>query len=262
MKKIDSRTVWISDIHLGFKGCQAEALSDFLHSLSCERLYLVGDIIDVWNMKRGLYWPQSHNNIARTILGLAKRGIEVIYIPGNHDEIFRQYNGLTFGNIKIKNRVIHHTADGKKLMVMHGDEFDSVIKCNPLLAHVGCHAYDYLLEINHWLNLLRKRLGKPYWSISSYLKYKVKNAVNFISQYENILANAARAENVDGVVCGHIHHAQIDMIENIQYFNTGDWVESCTALVEDFNGKITLVRWLDDASNQPKVDVCNISEAA
>ena len=243
MKNIEARTIWISDVHLGFKGCQADALSHFLHSISCEKLYLVGDIIDVWNMKRGLFWPQEHNNIARTVLGLAKKGIEVIYIPGNHDEILRQYNGLSFGNIKIRNRVVHETANGKKLMVMHGDEFDSVIKCHPFVAQVGCYAYDYLLEINHWVNMLRKKLGKPYWSISAYLKYKVKNAVNFISQYEHILADAARAEGVDGIVCGHIHHAQVDKIGEIDYYNTGDWVESCTALLEGYDGEISLIRW-------------------
>lgn len=262
MKKVTGRSVWISDIHLGFMGCQAEALADFLQAISCEKLYLVGDIIDVWNMKRGLYWPQSHNNIARIILDMAKQGVEVIYIPGNHDEVLRHYNGLGFGNIKIKNRVIHHTADGKRLMVMHGDEFDSVIKFNPLLAHIGCHAYDYLIRINQYVNAIRKKFGKPYWSLSAYLKYKVKNAINFISQYEHILAHAAKSEKVDGVICGHIHHAEIKTIEGIQYFNTGDWVESCTALVEDFNGKIKLVRWLEQLEQENQPEPSNIEKAA
>lgn len=262
MKKVTGRSVWISDIHLGFMGCQAEALADFLQAISCEKLYLVGDIIDVWNMKRGLYWPQSHNNIARIILDMAKQGVEVIYIPGNHDEVLRHYNGLGFGNIKIKNRVIHHTADGKRLMVMHGDEFDSVIKFNPLLAHIGCHAYDYLIRINQYVNAIRKKFGKPYWSLSAYLKYKVKNAINFISQYEHILAHAAKSEKVDGVICGHIHHAEIKTIEGIQYFNTGDWVESCTALVEDFNGKIKLVRWVEQLEQENQPEPSNIEKAA
>lgn len=262
MKKVTGRSVWISDIHLGFMGCQAEALADFLQAISCEKLYLVGDIIDVWNMKRGLYWPQSHNNIARIILDMAKQGVEVIYIPGNHDEVLRHYNGLGFGNIKIKNRVIHHTADGKRLMVMHGDEFDSVIQLNPLLAHIGCHAYDYLIRINQYVNAIRKKFGKPYWSLSAYLKYKVKNAINFISQYEHILALAAKSEKVDGVICGHIHHAEIKTIEGIQYFNTGDWVESCTALVEDFNGKIKLVRWLEQLEQENQPEPSNIEKAA
>ena len=262
MTKIDARTLWISDVHLGFKGCHADALSDFLHSISCEKLYLVGDIVDLWNMKRGLYWPQAHNDIARTILGLAKKGVEVVYIPGNHDELLRKYNGESLGNIKIRNRVIHETADGKKLLVMHGDEFDSVINCYPLLAHIGCYAYDYLLEINRLVNLLRKRLGKPYWSISAYIKYKVKNAVNFISQYETLLAEAARNEQVDGVVCGHIHHAKIDTIDDILYYNTGDWVESCTALVEDFDGNIRLVRWLDELNSRETPSVRRFPKAA
>lgn len=256
------RTVWISDVHLGFKGCQADALVRFLKTVECEQIYLVGDIIDIWNMKRGLYWPQAHNNVLRTLLGMAKKGTRVIYVPGNHDEIFRAYNGMHFGNVQIRTRTIHTTADGKRLLVLHGDEFDSVIKSSPILAHIGNFAYDQLLDLNYHINKARKWMGKPYWSLAGYLKYKVKNAVSFISKYEETLASAARHEKADGIVCGHIHHAEISMIKGVHYYNTGDWVESCTALVEDAKGNITLLRLNDYAQHESSNSGTNHSDQA
>ncbi len=240
------RTIWISDVHLGFKGCNADYLLDFLKATQCEYLYLIGDIIDVWAMKRSLYWPQAHNNVIRSILGKAKHGTQVIYIPGNHDELFRDYIGMTLGNIKIQRNAIHLTADGRKLLMLHGDEFDSVIRYSRLLTYLGDVAYGILLQLNRVVNFIRRKLDCPYWSIAAYLKQKVKNAVNVISDFEQAISREAERHNVDGVVCGHIHHAAIKEINNILYCNDGDWVESCTAMVENHDGGLQIIHWADE----------------
>lgn len=257
------RSIWISDVHLGFRGCAAEFLLDFLHSIECETLYLVGDIVDVWELKRRVFWPQAHNNVIRTILGKAKKGTKVIYIPGNHDEIFRDYCGMDFGNVQVRRNAIHETADGRRLLVMHGDEMDQVVKCSRFLAVLGSRAYDLLLWLNRYVNAVRKLFGRPYWSLAAFLKHKVKNAVNFISSFEKGVAHEARRHGADGVVCGHIHRAEITQIEGILYCNDGDWVESCTALAENFEGTLKILRWTDrehetvktqDAARQPASD--------
>lgn len=241
------RSVWLSDIHLGNRGCKADFLLHFLHSVECENLFLVGDIIDMWSMRRkGFYWPQKHNNVVRSILGKSKHGTRVIYIPGNHDEDFREFDGTVFGNVEIHNRYIHMTADNKRLLMLHGDEFDSVIRCSKLVGYLGDTAYDFLLYLNRWLNVFRRKLGFPYWSISAYLKHKVKNAVNVISKFEQAVAYEARRSNVDGLVCGHIHHAEIRNIDGVLYCNDGDWVESCTAMVEHEDGKLEILHWSDE----------------
>ncbi|MGD8743650.1 MAG: UDP-2,3-diacylglucosamine diphosphatase [Granulosicoccaceae bacterium] len=241
------RSIWLSDIHLGNRGCKADFLLHFLHSVECENLFLVGDIIDMWSMRRkGFYWPQKHNNVVRSILGKSKNGTKVIYIPGNHDEDFREFDGTVFGNVEIHNRYIHVTADNKRLLMLHGDEFDSVIRCSKLVGYLGDTAYDFLLYINRWLNVFRRKLGFPYWSISAYLKHKVKNAVNVISKFEQAVAYEAKRSNVDGLVCGHIHHAEIRHIEGVLYCNDGDWVESCTAMVEHEDGKLEILHWSDE----------------
>jgi UDP-2,3-diacylglucosamine pyrophosphatase LpxH len=239
------RTVWISDVHLGFRGCSAEMLLDFLHSIECETLYLVGDIVDVWNMKRGLYWPQAHNNVVRSLLGKAKHDTRVVFVPGNHDEVFRDYEGMEFGNIVIQREVEHELKDGRRLLVLHGDDFDSVVQASPWLAKLGSHAYDVLLYCNRWVNWARRHLGLHYWSLAGYLKHRVKNAVNYISNFEEALAHEARSRGLDGVVCGHIHHAEIRDIDGVQYLNCGDWVESHTALVERHDGSVELLHWRD-----------------
>jgi UDP-2,3-diacylglucosamine pyrophosphatase LpxH len=239
------RTVWISDVHLGFRGCSAELLLDFLHSVECETLYLVGDIVDVWNMKRGVYWPQSHNNVVRSLLGKAKHDTRVVFVPGNHDEVFREYEGMEFGNIFIQREVEHELKDGRRFLVLHGDDFDSVVQCSPWLAKLGSHAYDALLYCNRWINWGRRHFGLHYWSLAGYLKHKVKNAVNYISNFEEALAHEARSRGLDGVVCGHIHHAEIRDIDGVQYLNCGDWVESHTALVERHDGQVELLCWRD-----------------
>ncbi len=240
------RSIWLSDIHLGSKGCKADFLLDFLRSTECEHLYLVGDIIDMWAMKRGLYWPQAHNNVIRTILGKAKHNTKVVYIPGNHDHPFREYDGMTFGNVTICCKAFHTTADGRKLLILHGDEFDNVIRYSKFLAHLGDHAYNLLLKLNHYVNYCRRKFNRPYWSLAAYLKHKVKNAVNVISDFEQAVAYQAAQENVDGLVCGHIHHAEIRDINGILYCNDGDWVESCTALTEAHDGSLQLIHWADE----------------
>lgn len=246
-QKLKVRSVWISDIHLGFRGCSAELLLDFLHHVECDYLYLVGDIIDVWEMKKRMFWPQAHNNVIRTVLGKAKHDTRVIYVPGNHDEVLRDYDGAVFGNVEIRNEVVHTTANQRKLLILHGDQFDSVVKCSPLLARIGGRLYDYLLRANLCVNYVRRKLGFPYWSLAAFLKHKVKNAVQYISNFEEAVAREAARQDVDGVVCGHIHRAEISRRHDIDYFNCGDWVESCTALVEHSDGQMELLDWTQRA---------------
>lgn len=257
--KLKFRTVWISDTHLGTSGCNAELLHDFLHSIKPETLYLVGDIIDGWRLKRGWYWPPRHNDIIRRVLKLANKGTRVVYIPGNHDEALRDYTGLAFGGVEIMSEAIHTTADGKRFLVLHGDEFDGVVLYARWLAFLGDAGYSALLRLNVTFNAVRRRFGLPYWSLSAYIKHRVKNAVAFISHFEEVVAHAARERGVDGVVCGHIHSAEIRDFDGITYMNDGDWVESCTALVEHADGSIEILDWaartraLHGASSAPAV---------
>jgi UDP-2,3-diacylglucosamine pyrophosphatase LpxH len=237
------RTIWISDIHLGTKGCNAELLLDFLHSVECETLYLVGDIIDGWRLKKGWYWPDSHNEVVRRILKIAHKGTRVVFIVGNHDEMLRDYAGFSFGGITLALEAIHETADGKRLLITHGDAFDGVVLYARWLAFLGDQAYTLMLRANVWLNAIRKRLGMPYWSLSSYLKKRVKNAVQYVCAFEDAVAREATERGVDGVVCGHIHCAEIRQIGDVTYYNDGDWVESCTALVEAADGSMSILDW-------------------
>lgn len=241
------RTVFISDVHLGSRGCSADYLLDFLHSVQCDTLYLVGDIIDLWSMKRSFFWPQSHSNVIRTILGKAKHGTRVIYIPGNHDAPFREHVGMQFGNVEIMQDAIHETADGRRFWVLHGDDFDNVIKASPLLSYVGHHLYDFILWLNRHVNSVRRRFGFSYWSVAAFLKGKMKNAMKYIANYERALASEARKRGVDGVICGHIHRAEITQLDDVLYCNDGDWVESCTTLLEDHDGRLSLLRWTEHA---------------
>jgi UDP-2,3-diacylglucosamine pyrophosphatase LpxH len=249
------RTVFVSDIHLGFKGCSAELLLDFLHSVEMEYLFLVGDIIDVWSMKKSMFWPQSHNNVVRTILGKAKRGTKVIFVPGNHDEVFREFDGAVFGNLEIHKDYIHVGADGRRMLILHGDEFDSVVKFSPWLAKLGSNIYDILLALNPYINWWRRPFGLPHWSLSSYLKNKTKKACQYIGSFEESVAQAARKRGVDAVVCGHIHRAEMREIEGVLYCNDGDWVESCSSLVEDMNGQLRLIDWPKLKEQLPAVPV-------
>ena len=237
------RTVFISDIHLGFKGSSAEYLLEFLHQVEMDYLFLVGDIIDVWSMKKTMFWPQSHNNVVRTILGKATLGTKVIFVPGNHDEVFRDFDGAVFGNLEIHREYVHETADGRRMLVLHGDEFDSVVKCSPWLAKLGSNLYDILLAANPYINWVRRKFKLPHWSLSAYLKNKAKKAVQYIGSFEDAVAHAASKRGVQMVVCGHIHRAEMRDIGGILYCNDGDWVESCSSLVEDMNGTLRLIEW-------------------
>ena len=243
--RLHFRTIWISDIHLGTKGCNAEMLIDFLDSVDSDILYLVGDIIDGWQLKKKLFWPTAHNDIVWRVMKRARRGTRVIYIPGNHDEMFRQFTGMSFGGVEIRRKKIHTTADGRKLLVLHGDEFDAIMLAHRWLAFVGDAAYTALMSINRHVNRVRRWLGMPYWSLSKVAKHKVKNAVSFISRFEEIVAHEAERRHVDGVVCGHIHTAEVRQFGDITYYNDGDWVEGCTALVEHHDGTMEILHWAE-----------------
>ncbi|WP_408015286.1 UDP-2,3-diacylglucosamine diphosphatase [Sandaracinobacteroides hominis] len=249
-RRLRFRTVFISDTHLGTSGCNAELLFDFLKSIECETLYLVGDIIDGWRLKRGWFWPTRHNDVVRRVLKMAKKGTRVIYVPGNHDEVLRDFIGLGFGDIEIMPEAIHETADGRKLLVLHGDEFDGVVLYHRWLAFAGDHAYVALLKLNVGFNWCRRQFGLPYWSLSAHLKKKVKNAVEYVCRYEEAVAHAARERGADGVVCGHIHCAEIRQFGDITYYNDGDWVESCTALVEFGDGRMEILDWAEKVRSE------------
>lgn len=237
------RTVFISDLHLGTPGCQAEALLAFLKSSSCDSLYLVGDIIDGWQLRRRWYWPQAHNDVVQKLLRRARKGTRVVFVPGNHDEFARGFIGHQFGGIEVVDDAVHVTADGKRLWVTHGDYFDGVIQYAKWLAYVGDNLYEFTLKLNRYLNHLRAKFGLPYWSLSAYLKLKVKKAVSFINDFEQAVAHEAKKRGHQGVVCGHIHHAEIRDIGGLLYCNDGDWVESLTALVEHHDGRLEILRW-------------------
>ncbi len=235
------RTVWISDLHLGTPGCQAEALLEFLREVECQTLYLVGDIIDGWQLRRSWYWPQAHNDVVQKILRKARKGTRVVFVPGNHDEFARRYAALNFGGVDVLEDCIHVTADGRRLWITHGDLFDGVIQCARWLAYLGDRAYEFTLKVNARFNRARARLGLPYWSLSRYLKLKVKRAVSYVGDFEAAVAREAKKRGADGVVCGHIHHAEMRTIDGVLYCNDGDWVESLTALVEHFDGRLEIV---------------------
>jgi len=239
------RSIWISDVHLGTAGCRAEHLLDFLRHNDSDYLYLVGDIVDGWQMRKSWFWKQSHNDVIQKVLRKARKGTRVVYIPGNHDEAVRQYAGMDFGGIAIRMEAEHWTADGKRLLVIHGDQFDGVIQYAKWLAYLGDSLYTAILQLNRGYNWWRAKLGLPYWSLSQYLKHKVKNAVNFISDFERILATEARHRGFDGVVCGHIHKAEVKQMDGMLYGNSGDWVESLSALVEEADGTLSVIYWTE-----------------
>jgi UDP-2,3-diacylglucosamine pyrophosphatase LpxH len=248
------RTLFLSDIHLGTRGCQADKLLDFLRHYEADTVYLVGDIVDGWQLKSGWYWPQIHNDVVQKLLRKARKGIRLRYIPGNHDEFLRDYYGTHFGGIEVIEQATHLGADGKRYLVIHGDLFDLVIRHARWLALLGNHAYDFAIWLNTHFNVIRKALGLTYWSLSQWAKLRVKNAVNFISEYEATLAAEARRRGVDGVICGHIHHAAIRNDFGFCYINCGDWVESCTAVVEHFDGKFEIIEWIGRGTQLDQFD--------
>ena len=237
------RTVFLSDIHLGMRGSRTDFLLDFLRRTECERLYLVGDIVDGWRLRKSWYWDAAHDEVIRLVLQMARRGTEVTYIPGNHDEMFRDWLGMELAGVRLQKDAVHEAADGRRFLVMHGDEFDSVVRYAKTIAHLGDWAYDWALVLNRVFNAARRRLGYPYWSLSQWLKRQVKEAVKAIDRFETALAQEARRRGLDGVVCGHIHHAEMRVVQGVLYMNDGDWVESCTALVEHADGRFELLDW-------------------
>jgi UDP-2,3-diacylglucosamine pyrophosphatase LpxH len=241
--KVRLRTVFLSDIHLGSRDCRARELLEFLASVEVDYLFLVGDVVDLWSLRKSFYWPQEHNEVLRTVLDMAREGTEVTYIPGNHDEELREFCGSVFGNLRIRRRDVHVTADGREFLVLHGDEFDTVVKCSRWLARCGAFAYDLTMHVNRFMNAGRSLFGLNYWSLAGYLKLRLPNAVRYVEAFEHAAAQAASQRGLDGIVCGHIHRAGIREIDSVLYCNDGDWVESCTALVEDMNGRLSLWTW-------------------
>ncbi|MBO9654502.1 UDP-2,3-diacylglucosamine diphosphatase [Agrobacterium sp. SOY23] len=238
------RTLFISDVHLGSKAAKTDYLLDFLKYHEAETIILVGDIVDGWRLRRSWYWPQGCNDVVQKLLRKARKGTRIVYIPGNHDEFLREFPGMHFGGIEVAERMIHEAADGKKYLIIHGDEFDVVVRNARLLAYLGDWAYDAAIAINIAIAAVRRRIGLPYWSFSAWAKLQVKHAVNFIGEFQRVVADEARRNNVDGVICGHIHHAVMEDMDGIRYINTGDWVESCTAIAENADGSFELITWM------------------
>lgn len=255
------RSIFISDIHLGTRACQADRLLDFLREHTAEHLFLVGDIIDFWAMSRGINWTPAQNTVVQKVLRRARHGEKVFLIPGNHDEALREYDGTSFGDIRVAVEYVHTLADGRRLLVTHGDEFDQVTRYHRWVAVLGDVSYNLLVRINGWLSIVRRRLGlSGYWSLAGYAKRKVKTAVSFIFDFEDSVIHAARERGLDGVICGHIHSAVIRQVDGIHYINCGDWVDSCTAIVEDIDGRMSLVSWQDPAGGRMSVMPASSSE--
>jgi len=237
------RTIWISDLHLGTPQAKAEFLLDFLRHHDANQYYLVGDVFDGWALQRSWYWPSSHNEVIQGLLRKAK-GTDITYIPGNHDEIARDFPGLQLGGITIKEKAVHTTSDGRRFLIVHGDEFEGVVRHSEWLEFLGGWAYVGVLKVDRWFNRMRRLFNLPYWSLSNYLKHRTQRAMQFITDFEETAAHEAGEEGFDGIICGHIHHPGLRSIDGTQYVNTGDWVESCTALVEHHDGRLEIIRWL------------------
>lgn len=245
------RTIFISDVHLGTRGCKADLLGDFLAHNDCDVLYLVGDIVDGWRLARSWYWTEAQSRVLNAILYKASQGTRVVFVPGNHDEIFRSYCGVILAGVEVAAEAVHRTADGRMFLITHGDRYDGVVTYARWLAHLGDWAYTIALQMNDLLAVVRRHLGMPYWSLSNYLKHTVKNAAAFICEYEHAVVRATKARGFDGVVCGHIHQANVKTVDGVLYCNDGDWVESCTALTEDARGRLEIVHWTDIMREEP-----------
>jgi UDP-2,3-diacylglucosamine pyrophosphatase LpxH len=254
------RAIWISDVHLGSKHAQTDALLEFLRLNDSEYLFLVGDIVDGWELKRRWNWDKASNLFVQKILRKHRKETQIIYLYGNHDEFLRDYRGLRFGGLRLEERMIHRAADGRRYLVLHGHQFDGLVKFNRVLERVGSRLYDRILDFNLYFNRIRRRLGFGYWSVAAYLKFAAKSAVRYVTDFETAMAQMARKHGVDGVICGHIHRAEIRDIGGIHYLNCGDWVESCTALVEDFDGNIRLVSFHETGPGEPSDEVVDAVE--
>ena len=235
------RTLFLSDLHLGSRACQAEPLARFLKHVHCEQLYLVGDVVDMWRLRQKWFFPNEHSKVIRRILKMSEKGTEVVFIPGNHDEAARRYNGLEFGGVTIKLAAVHEAMNGERWLVCHGDRFDLVVQHSRLLAKVGAVGYESLVSLDRRINTIRRWFGRPHLSLSQAVKHRVKQACTFISRFESVLAEAARKDGFDGVVCGHIHKAELREIDGVHYYNCGDWIESCTAIAELEDGSVRLI---------------------
>jgi UDP-2,3-diacylglucosamine pyrophosphatase LpxH len=256
------RTLFISDVHLGTKGCQSGLLLEFLRDTDADTIYLVGDIVDAWRLRAGWYWPQEHNDVVQKLLRKVRKHVRMVYIPGNHDEFLKDYLGIHFGGVEVVESAVHVGVDGRRYLVVHGDAFDVVVRHARWLALFGDWAYDTALYVNTYVNLVRRHLGLTYWSLSQWAKLKVKNAVSFIGDYEAALVAEAKRHEVDGIICGHIHHAAIHDKLGIRYMNCGDWVESCTALAETYDGAFELIRWTAARDAEPSPVVALAPRAA
>jgi len=238
------RAVWLSDIHLGHKACKAQWLVNFLEQSTIDTLYLVGDIVDIWSLRKKFYWPQSHNTLFKALLALSNSDTRVIYLPGNHDELIQPYDGMNLGDIEVYSQFIHTTAQGKQLLLAHGDQFDEEV-FNPVERWVGDKGYELLLFLNHWCNAIRTRFNRPYWSLAGFIKARIKRATVAINTYRHAAISQARCLNVDGVICGHIHFPEITEVDEITYYNTGDWIENSSLLIEDHQGCVDLFHWCE-----------------
>lgn len=253
--------VWISDVHLGYKDCQADYLLSFLNNIDCDVLYLVGDIVDLWSMKRQFYWHPSHYQVLACIQQKAQSGTRVIYIPGNHDETFRHYVDNSLFGIEVHQQFIHTTTANKRFLLVHGDDFDSATRYNKFISIVGDAGYDLLLFLNRWTNRTRRLFGGNYWSLASWIKARVHKAREAIAAFENAAVHEAKKQGVDGIICGHIHHPALKIIDGIVYCNDGDWIENCTALVEQENGRIELLHWSETQRIINSADISKLSSA-
>jgi UDP-2,3-diacylglucosamine pyrophosphatase LpxH len=242
------RSVWVSDLHLCSRDAQSELLHDFLDTIRCDYLYLVGDIIDVWALEKGWYWPKQYNEVVHKLLKRSRKGAHVVFIPGNHDAFFREFVGVQFGDVEIALRAVHTTADGRKLLVIHGDEFDAAVRLHPWMARLGDWAYRRLVFVNRTYNGIRRWRGKPYFSLSGAIKRKVKQAVKFLNNFEELVRAAGERQGVDGIVCGHIHQPAAKRLGDLEYYNCGDWIENCTALVEHFDGRMEILWWHEEVN--------------
>ncbi len=245
MQKTHYRSLWLSDIHLGHKDCKAEYLLDFLNHVHADTLYLVGDIVDMWAMSKRLNWPEAHNQLLHRLLTMTAEGTRVVYLPGNHDAPVQKYDGLNFADIEIRRECIHHTADGRKLLLLHGDRFDDEVCFGSLHAWIGDKGYDLLLFVNRWYNYIRCKMGFRYWSLAGHIKSKIKGANKAMQRFRQACVNYAKTQGADGVVCGHIHHAEISELDGVTYCNDGDWIENCSALTEDSQGQLSIVTWAE-----------------
>jgi UDP-2,3-diacylglucosamine pyrophosphatase LpxH len=260
--RLHLRALFISDIHLGTRTAQAERLLDLLRCCEADVIYLVGDIIDFWRVRRGPHWPQTHNDVLQKLMRKVRKGTRLVLVPGNHDEALRDYAGMQFGGVEVHRDTLHTTGRGRRYVVMHGDEFDVVVRTAKWLALLGDHGYEFALWLNHPLNWVRRHLGLGYWSLSAYLKYRVKKAVAFIGAFEEAVAMEARRRGADGIICGHIHHASDRNVHGTHYLNCGDWVESCTAVVETRDGELRVIQWAEIGHRDDTVPLLTLLPAA